>query len=206
MNKPSCEIIAEMLVDFSDGDLSAVDRKRVESHLSGCAACRCEVERLGRSLELARSVWAQAAAEASRCAVEPPRQPPARRRDRFRPAAVLAASAAVILAGVGTWWLVGGSREVALRERLASAGWGGGVPAEPTVAVPPDDSGVDELLARKTRAARLAAAARLLATEPSLKVYQAEAERYLSQAYPEDSLTHSSENQSAVSPGKEPKS
>jgi anti-sigma factor RsiW len=205
MNDRACNIIAEMLVDFSDGELSVADRQRVESHLPGCPACRREVERLGRSLELARSVWAETA-EASRSMVERPLRAPPLRQYRFRMAAILAASAAVFFVGLGTWWLAGGNREVASQEGPAPAGRRGGEPAEPTAAAPSDDAGVEEVLSRKTRAARLAATARLLATEPSLKAYQVEAERYITQAYPEDSVTRPSNRQGVVPLSKEPKS
>ena len=206
MNEPSCDNIIEMLVDYSDGELSAADRQRVESHLSGCPACRSEVERLGRSLELARSVWTQAAEETARCATELRRRSPLRRQSRFRLAAVAAACAALLLVGLGRWLLVGGSREVASRQRPARAEPGGIDPAEPKAVAPSEDTGVEEILARETRAARLAAAARLLATEPSLKAYQVEAERYLTETYPEASAIHPSDRQSKIPPGKESKS
>lgn len=206
MNERSCDIIADLLVDFSDGELSVADRERVESHLAGCPVCRGQVERLGHSLELARSVWAESAAEASRCATALGRRPPPRRETRFRLAAVAAACAIVVLVGLGLWLLVGGSREVASRQQPELTGRGGSRDvAEPIAAAPSDAADIGEILARKTRAARLAAAARLLATEPSLKAYQIEAERYLAQAYPESASHQPSDRQGTVPLSKESK-
>ncbi len=206
MNEPTCDSIAEMLVDYSDGDLSASDRRRVERHLSGCPACRSEVERLGRSLELARSVWDQAAAEASRCTIALRAPRPRRRETRVRLAAVAAACAALVLAGLGVWLLAGGHGEVAWREGPASPQRPEVASTGPKAAGPSGELGIETILARETRAARLAAAARLLATEPSLKAYRVEAERYLTETYPEASAIHSSGRQGMVPSSKEPKS
>jgi anti-sigma factor RsiW len=212
MNEPTCDNIVELLVDYSDGELSAADRQRVESHLSDCPACLSEVERLGRSLELAQSVWTQAAEETARCATEVRRRSPPRRQSRFRLAALAAACAALLLVGLGRWLLVGGSREVASRQRSAPVERGSSDPAaRKAVASSEDagvseDTGVEEILARETRAARLAAAARLLATEPSLKAYQVEAERYLTETYPEASTIHPSDRRGTIPRGKESKS
>ena len=56
MNK-RCEDIAEILVDYADGELSAEQSSMVAEHLAGCDDCRRLVEGLRRSLELAETIW-----------------------------------------------------------------------------------------------------------------------------------------------------
>lgn len=46
----SCERISEQLADFVEGRLSDVERRAVEAHVSGCAACRHLLEALQGSL------------------------------------------------------------------------------------------------------------------------------------------------------------
>ena len=55
MNNNSCDLTAELLVPYADGELSAADARRVADHLAGCPDCRAELALLGRSLELARA-------------------------------------------------------------------------------------------------------------------------------------------------------
>jgi len=65
MGREGCDRLADLLVDYADGELPEPDRRRVADHLASCADCRAERELLSRSLELARSVWQEAAAEAA---------------------------------------------------------------------------------------------------------------------------------------------
>jgi hypothetical protein len=49
--KPSpCGEFADLLVDLSDGELSADQRPAVEAHIASCPACRAELRRLDASL------------------------------------------------------------------------------------------------------------------------------------------------------------
>jgi hypothetical protein len=79
-------------------------------------------------------------------------------------------------------------------------------PANPS----PEDTDIQTYIDRHTRAARLAAAIDLLATEPSLKEYQDEAQRYLARAYPDAELGRNSpqppSGEGAATSSKEPKS
>ncbi len=70
---------------------------------------------------------------------------------------------------------------------------------------PPEDLDVEAIIAREGRAARLAAAIALLATEPSLKEYRERAERYLQEAYPEAAAARPA-GPAGKLPIKEPKS
>ena len=56
---------------------------------------------------------------------------------------------------------------------------------------PPADAEITAYIDRQARAARLAAAVEPLATEPSLKDYKDEAQRYLARAYPDADLGQS---------------
>jgi predicted anti-sigma-YlaC factor YlaD len=59
MTERACEQMAELLVDYADGELSAEDRARVETHLRACQDCRRTVDALRRSLVVAQDVWRQ---------------------------------------------------------------------------------------------------------------------------------------------------
>jgi len=63
--KKSCEDIKEMLVDYADGQsrqgwpspLSPVESNKVAEHLAKCQHCQKMLEALQKSLELAEVVW-----------------------------------------------------------------------------------------------------------------------------------------------------
>ncbi len=59
----SCEEIREMLVDYTDGQLSPSDSKKVAEHLAECTHCRKMLGALQRSLELAGVIWEDGLAE-----------------------------------------------------------------------------------------------------------------------------------------------
>jgi hypothetical protein len=42
----TCEKTQEMFADYLTGDLAAGDRRRVQAHIAGCAACRADLENL----------------------------------------------------------------------------------------------------------------------------------------------------------------
>jgi len=187
MNSESCKEIAELLVPYSDGELSGDDCRRVEAHLAACPECRSEIGVLGRSLELARAIWQESAAAVPplhRVTPSPP-HPVARSPRRW---ALRAASAAAVVLIAASWlfWPSSRGRESASNDRQ-----------EPPAAVQqpkPDsaqpqpelsDADIEEIIAREGRKARLLASIAILATEPSLKEYKERAERYLAEAYPD---------------------
>jgi len=53
----SCVEISEMLVDYSDGWLSTNESKEVAEHLAECEHCRETLKALRKSLELAGVIW-----------------------------------------------------------------------------------------------------------------------------------------------------
>ena len=58
-----CEDIEQMLVDYSDGQLSPSDSSNVAEHLTKCEECRKILDALQKSLELAGVIWADSLAE-----------------------------------------------------------------------------------------------------------------------------------------------
>jgi anti-sigma factor RsiW len=144
----------EKLSAYLDGELTPADRRALERHLEGCAACRADTERLGRVKEWAAtyagtapspSVWRGVRDEIRRR--EGPAALPIAARRRFRigtglPLA-LAASLALVIVGVGGW----------LAGRATAPGSGLG--AEERGAL--GSAGAMTIAARQTNAALLAA-------------------------------------------------
>ena len=190
MSSQSCDTVRGLLVDYSDGELSAAEAGRVAAHLAKCPLCRSDLRMLERSLELARSVWRESAARA------PSRLPGGLRTDRDRSpkqaaVAVVACVAAVLLAA-GAWlfWHARPGGELDPTELAATIERPTSRPAslateteESAPAPPSEDADVETLIARVGRAARLAASAELLAAQPGLEQYGAQADRYLAAAY-----------------------
>ena len=207
MTSESCEPIAELLIAYSDGELSAAEADRVTTHLAGCPGCREELQLLRRSLHVARTVWSESAAAA--------RQPGSiRRRATGRPVPAVACAAAcvsILLLAAGLWLFLGegGEPDLASVPRIDGA-----KTVHTQVTSPPpheiaeedEDIDIQALIAREGRSAKLAAAARLLATQPGLERYRDKAKRYLTETY-RGTAAAGEAAESAVSPSiKEPKS
>jgi predicted anti-sigma-YlaC factor YlaD len=180
MTNQSCKTVRQLLVDYSDEELPQADAQRVAAHLAECSGCRSELRRLEHSLEAAQAVWRESAARAparGTCPVD--------RRPRPIPAtAVLVACAAVLMVAVGTWFFlrVGPPSEVDQVE-LAGPVEPPRETEEPAAGPPAEDMDVGTMIARAGRAARLAAAAELLATQPGLERYREQTEQYLAKTY-----------------------
>ena len=171
MISESCDSIGELLVQYSDGELSEGESQRVAAHLSGCSGCRKELRLLGRSLDLAREVWQESAARAPALGTSSVRSG----RGRLQVAACLAAGVVVLLLAAGPW-LFSRHRphsEVRTPDEIERTD-------QPQLA---EDVDIEAIIAREARSARLAASARFLATHPALKPYKDQAERYLAEAY-----------------------
>lgn len=174
MTEHDCQTIADLLVDYADGQLSAAEVQPVEQHLAVCAACRRQVEQLGRSLELAQELWQEQAAAA---------ELPGRSRDWRRRIAVAAAVA--IVAGAATWlWLAArpGTTPPTPGEGMVQTSGPAGVP------LAANWQETERSISREERAARLAAAADILAAQPGGRELAADSYRYLAKHY---SDTHS---------------
>ncbi len=194
INSKSCDLTAELLVAYADGELSAADARRVADHLADCPDCRAELGLLGRSLELAREVWQESAARAPGLETTPIRP-----KRRWIPAAACLAVCAVVLLLTAGPWLVsrwGSHRQVNTPDEVD----------QPMRPEPAEKIDVETLIAREVRSARLAAAAELLASQPGLEQYTREAERYLAEVYRGTAAVNGSLPPPALPPTKEPKS
>jgi len=67
-----CSEYADLLVDLSDGELSAVEERQVRQHVAYCTACLAELNRLDRSLRRLQSPLVEPAR--SRVALRPSRR------------------------------------------------------------------------------------------------------------------------------------
>jgi hypothetical protein len=192
MSHEPCDRIREQLVPYSDGELAGDPLGRVEAHLAECPGCRSDLHRLERSLDLARSVWQEAAewvgAPAVWPASRPARAPVAGQPVPWRRAAALAATAAVALVGLGTWALfLPGRQAQTARQHPGETREAPARPEREEIGPKPSDADDRDLaaaIAREARAARLAASIALLASEPSLEAYRVRAEQYLAEVDP----------------------
>lgn len=57
MNRDSCQVIEELLVDFADGALAHDEAERVSAHVEHCPHCHAMVEALRQSLQCAKVLW-----------------------------------------------------------------------------------------------------------------------------------------------------
>jgi predicted anti-sigma-YlaC factor YlaD len=94
----SCKNIEDMLVDYADGRLSPTDSSDVAEHLAKCEHCRMLLGGLERSLELTGVIWADSLAETE--AIQFPISGNARRLRWLRYAAVAASILAVVTTSV----------------------------------------------------------------------------------------------------------
>jgi hypothetical protein len=183
-----------MLVDFVDEELIASERRRVELHLAVCETCRAEVRCLRRSLAAARAVWGEAAEEAVEALscqmgkADSRLVPRDVRKPRSRKILIAALGTVSVVAAVFATWIVvnrwsGDGTTIGIGPvPMASSGKEGRGQADGAIAIAADDD-METIVNREAQAARLAAAARLLASEPSLKAEREQAERYLAEAY-----------------------
>jgi anti-sigma factor RsiW len=156
--KESCKDIAEMLVDYADGQLPPGESAEVAEHLAGCKDCRAAVKALQRSLSLATVVWEDGLAQVKDIRV------PTARSSRFR-WRQLAAIAAGILIVAG----------VSLIRRTKT----GPKEAKPTFAE------IEQRIEQAGSAARLLAAAELLAQYPDARPIMQRQYRYIVDTYPQ---------------------
>ncbi|MGA2059463.1 MAG: zf-HC2 domain-containing protein [Thermoguttaceae bacterium] len=155
MKTDTCGKIRLLLVDYSDGVLSADQTRQVAAHLAQCAACREELRLLEHSLALAREVWNEAATSEPFAVCNKPLAVTRRisRRTLVWIGGAVAACAVLI---------------ILLFYR----------PPQPKAEID-----VMEYIAREERSARLAASVQFLADQPRLAQYKEDAENYLKQNY-----------------------
>ncbi|HUU18466.1 MAG TPA: zf-HC2 domain-containing protein [Sedimentisphaerales bacterium] len=155
----TCEKIAEMLVDYADGQLLPSDSKKVAHHLAECAHCRKMLDALQRSLELAEVVWDDGLAEINKIRAPIPGKAPKIRWPRY------AAVAAGILLVITTSFLWRALVRPAKKELTFAE--------------------IERKITESASAARLLAAAELLADYSNNEAIVKEQFRYIVETYPE---------------------
>jgi anti-sigma factor RsiW len=157
--KKSCEQIAEMLVDYADGQLSASESRQVAEHLAKCEHCQSTLKALQRSIELAGVIWDDSLAETDTIHIPVPGKT---RRIHWRRYAAVAASILIVIAISVTW-------------RTTSK------PAKPELTL----AEIERRISESGRAARLLAAAELLAGHADAGHIVQEQYRYIAETYPQ---------------------
>ena len=89
--RESCKEIADMLVDYADGQLSVERSSRVAEHLAECSDCRELLRGLRESLDLAQVIWQDSLHQTERIHIGHPAKVARHRWLRY------AAAAAVVL-------------------------------------------------------------------------------------------------------------
>ncbi|MGD0519372.1 MAG: zf-HC2 domain-containing protein [Thermoguttaceae bacterium] len=198
MKNETCDKIRLLLVDYSDGSLSANETRQIADHLAQCPACREEFRLLEHSLALAREVWNEAATN------EPlavPRGIRTRRRTIRRPLAWIGGAATIstvvvlLLFGQSLFSLFKPLGVTHQPIELAKNNSPQNASAQNNSASPSKEMDVMEYIAREERSARLAASMQILADAPGLEQYKEDAERYLKENYADTTAVRMLEKQ-----------
>ena len=155
----SCEDISEMLVDYADGQLSASESSEVAEHLAKCERCRRMLNALQRSLELTGVIWEDSLAETEAIRIPIPKKT---RQLQWRRYAAIAASILLVLTSAVVWRAI-----IRPTER------------EPMFAE------IERKISEAGSAARLLAAADLLAKYPDAETIAKRQYRYIVKTYPQ---------------------
>jgi len=155
----SCENIADMLVDYADGRLSPGESSKVAAHLAKCKDCRGSLEALQRSLELAGVIWEDQLAEIEAVRIQIPEKV---RKFSWRGYAVIAAGILLVVAISSVLKVLVGHTE-----------------KEPTFAE------IEQKIDESYSAARLLAAADLLAKYPDTEAIAKRQYHYVVKKYPQ---------------------
>ena len=155
----SCENISEMLVNYADGQLSPSESSKVAEHIAKCDDCRKTLAALKRSLELAGVIWEDGLTETE--AIRIPIAHKTRKAHWPRYAAI-AASILLVVTISGVW------------RALVKP-----IEKEPTFAE------IERKITESGSAARLLAAADLLAKYPDAETIVKKQYSYIVETYPE---------------------
>lgn len=158
MKRETCESVEPRLVDYADETLEPVDRQCVADHMARCPACRDTLDGLQRSLGLAQIIWEDNLSSGYQAAWA-----------KAHPARIwrYVAAAAVVVLGVG---LV-----LNLHDRP------GPEPAEPEVTI----AQIERQIFDAASAAKVLAAAELLAKRSEAGDLTARPYRYVIENYPQ---------------------
>ncbi len=155
----SCEDISEMLVDYADGQLSPGESSEVAEHLTKCDDCRKTLAALKRSLELACVVWEDGLVETEAIRIPTPKKV---RKFRWPGYAAIAAGVLLVVTISGVWRMLMRPTE-----------------KEPSFAE------IERRITESYSAARLLAAADLLAKYPDTEEIAKRQYHYVVKKYPD---------------------
>ncbi len=155
----SCKEIEQMLVDYSDGRLSPSESSEVAEHLEACERCRRMLNALQRSLELTGVIWADGLAETEAIRIPIPQKARKLRWPRY----AAAAAGIILLLTTSIVW------HALIR------------PAKNEI----NFAEIERRIVESGSAARLLAAADLLAKYPDAKTIVERQYRYVVKTYPE---------------------
>jgi predicted anti-sigma-YlaC factor YlaD len=155
----SCKEIERMLVDYADGRLSAGESSEVAAHLAKCEDCRRMLEALQRSLKLAGIIWEDDLSDTEAIRLPIPKK---MRKFHWYRYAAIAAGILLVVAISGVWKVLVGPTE-----------------KEPTFAE------IEQKINESASAARLLAAADLLAEYPDAETIVKKQYHYIVETYPE---------------------
>jgi hypothetical protein len=155
----SCKVVEQMLVDYADGRLSPGESSEVAAHLAKCGDCRRTFEALQRSLKLAGIIWEDGLSETEVIRIPIPKKV---RRFHWPVYAAVAAGILLVVAISGVWRVLVRPTE-----------------KEPTFAE------IEQKINESASAARLLAAADLLAEYPDAETIVKKQYSYIVETYPE---------------------
>jgi predicted anti-sigma-YlaC factor YlaD len=154
-----CKEIEQMLVDYADGRLSPGESSKVAAHLAKCEDCRRTLEALKRSLELAGIIWKDGLAETETIRIPIPKKV---RKIHWRKYAAIVAGILLVVAISGVWKVLVGPTE-----------------REPTFAE------IERRITESGSAARLLAAADIVAEHPGSETIAKRQYHYVVKKYPD---------------------
>ena len=165
----------DWLLEFADGDLSAADSLRAESHLAACPGCSREVAALKNSREMLSAYFATADSISPVAALSKRTNP----QSGWNTAVLALASIAATALLVSMIFFLAGEKGEVVRAVTP--------PAERPVASPvaeePEEEDVLAMISRETQIARLRMASEILAKEPGMTERHLALEKYLAEAY-----------------------
>jgi hypothetical protein len=157
--KKDCKEIAELLVDYADGQSQAGDVKEVSEHLQICGNCQNTLKVLQKSLCLANEVWKEGLEEMR--AIQIPTKVKIRKINWVRYAAI---AAAILIAAAG----------LVIRHQFIPH-----TEKETTFAE------IEHRITDEGNAARLLAAAEMLTKYPDAEFVSKQEYRYIVERYPQ---------------------
>ena len=155
----SCKDIEQMLIDYTEGQLSRNESNQVAEHLKICDACRRTLEAMQNSLELAGVIWEDGLAETNAIRIPVLRKTTAPHWLKY---AVIAAGILLVVTISGVWRTLVRPTE-----------------QEPTLAE------IERRISDSASATRLLLAADMLAKYPDTKAIAKRQYHYLVQKYPQ---------------------